>query len=1102
MAWNLPMNVRMGKKILGSRPLSIGKRTAVIVLTALYALIGGIVTLIGWFTNLPRLTDWGGHDISMFVNTAICAIMSGGVLLGKLYPGRHANLVSRVLGALVFLLGGLTLFEHVTGIDLRIDTLLSDGPWGQSSAAAPMRMGPPASVAFSLFGLASILVTLRKRSARGLASILAMAVVAISLLSLIGYQYRAKSLYTMPHLTGIAEQTASILFALGVGLLAAIPNQGITRLLRRKNAGGSLTRTFLLPIIIVPVIAGGLLLWGQNAGLYDHSFGMALYSLTTIFFMFALMTWTGNRLSRADTVRRLQEISVRQSRGQLAGVLESLSDPFATLDAHWKFTSINDPGLARLELTREQIIGKNVWEVIPIAKGTEAYRQLHRAMRDRVAVRYEVHYEKLKRWFSESAAPITGGGLAVYSVEITDRKGAEQRLLRNEQTQRLLAEIGMLAATTGVRGGISQGELFETICQRIVAIMQVSRCAMSRVDLENQEIVIEYDAPGELPSLKGTRHALSQNSFLTEEGIAGNPTAIVDLAAEPRVFPHYEDVYQPLAIRALLTVPLHRNGKWVASFWVGQDQPRHWSAEEINQIKGIAERLWLAAEQTRIASALLESEERYRSLVSILTDVPWVTDAEGKFISPQMNWEAYTGQTWHEHADFGWLNGIHPDDRGLILQTWLDAVHLKKIYEARGRLWHAASGGWRHFVARAVPISNEDGTIREWVGTCTDISKQHRAEEALREADRRKDEFLAILAHELRNPLAPIRHAIEISRMSVPGDPNFHWAQDVIDRQVRHMARLIDDLLDVNRISRNRLELRTEVVDLKESIDIAIEATRPFVDENSHHLEIVLPAEPIYLVADVARLAQVISNLLNNACKYTEKAGHIRLIVEPNEGEVVIRVIDNGIGISPDVLPRIFDLFSQEESAMIRSRGGLGIGLSLVKRLVEMHGGQVEAISHGPQTGSEFRVRLPTVATPPAKRETKVTPTTQEKKAGLQILVVDDNRDAAFSLAELLRIMGHDAHMLTDGLEAIRLAGEYRPDVAILDIGLPGTSGYEVAKFIRSQTWGERMLLIALTGWGQCDDKKRSEEAGFDHHLVKPADADHLLKLLVEKRSN
>jgi signal transduction histidine kinase len=377
---------------------------------------------------------------------------------------------------------------------------------------------------------------------------------------------------------------------------------------------------------------------------------------------------------------------------------------------------------------------------------------------------------------------------------------------------------------------------------------------------------------------------------------------------------------------------------------------------------------------------------------------------------------------------------------------------------------------------------------------------QQRAQE-LTKADRQKDAFLATLAHELRNPLSPIRNAVHVLQLKSHPDPEVQWGLDVIGRQLQQMTRLIDDLLDISRITHNTLELRQERLELGEALQAAVEISRPLIEASGQAFAVTLPPEPIALDADPIRLAQVISNLLNNAAKYTERGGHIWLTAERQGREAVITVRDTGIGIPAEMLPRIFEMFMQEDRSRNRAQGGLGIGLSLAKRIVDLHGGTITAHSEGPGRGSTFIVRLPVVrepspARPGARREHEHTTPASSPAASRRILVVDDERLSAISLGKLLRIKGHEIRTAYDGLEAVQVADEFRPDVVLLDIGLPKMNGYEVAQRIRHQPWGQGMVLIALTGWGQETDRHRSKEAGFDHHLVKPVDTSALLQLL------
>ncbi len=421
--------------------------------------------------------------------------------------------------------------------------------------------------------------------------------------------------------------------------------------------------------------------------------------------------------------------------------------------------------------------------------------------------------------------------------------------------------------------------------------------------------------------------------------------------------------------------------------------------------------------------------------------------------------------------------------------------------EARGNEHEVVfSDGERlHLYGNAVPLRDAAGNVRGAISAFVDITARVQAEESLREADRRKDEFLAMLSHELRNPLAPILNAVGVLKQPGLSDGRLEWARIVIERQVESLTRMVDDLLDVSRITQGKIVLRREKIDLASVVARALETSRPLVEARKHKLTVNLPSHSVRLNGDLLRLAQVISNLLNNAAKYTDEGGDIRLTAETVGDEAVVRVKDNGTGIPAEDLPRIFDLFIQADPSLDRAQGGLGIGLTLARGVVEMHGGRIEAFSDGLGRGSEFIARLP--ALPVAPGEACESPivvkddvTTASKTC--RVLVVDDSSDSAESLSVMLAFEGHETKTAHDGPSALELARAFRPQVTLLDIGLPGMSGYEVARRLRKQPGGRKTTLIALTGYGQEEDRRKSREAGFDHHLTKPVNYDTLASLI------
>jgi PAS domain S-box-containing protein len=449
-------------------------------------------------------------------------------------------------------------------------------------------------------------------------------------------------------------------------------------------------------------------------------------------------------------------------------------------------------------------------------------------------------------------------------------------------------------------------------------------------------------------------------------------------------------------------------------------------------------------------------------------------------------------------AEPGFLAYLHPDDKQAICTDWIVRIPRGEPFESdfrvvrpdgTVRLLHT----WSDFQR---DVTGKPFRMR---GTCQDITERTRAEQELREADRRKDEFLAMLSHELRNPLAPILNAVEILNHAGVHDHDLTSKyRMIIARQVQHMKRLLDDLLDVSRVSQGKIQLQKQHVELGGLLLQAVEVSRPLIADKRQQLSVELALEMLPLHADPTRVVQVFANLLNNAAKYTDVGGHITLAVGVENGEAVVRVRDDGTGISPDLLPRAFDLFVQETRSLDRSQGGLGIGLTMVRTLVKMHGGTVRAFSDGPGHGSEFVVRLP-MAVPAATPVAHEAPISAKIGTGnaLRVLVVDDNADAALALQHLLKLLGHNVMLAHDGPGALAVAEQLRPDLVLLDIGLPGMDGYAVAAGLRA-AGHEKASLVALTGYAQDEDLRRSSRAGFDRHMVKPVDVGALRRLTAE----
>jgi PAS domain S-box-containing protein len=525
----------------------------------------------------------------------------------------------------------------------------------------------------------------------------------------------------------------------------------------------------------------------------------------------------------------------------------------------------------------------------------------------------------------------------------------------------------------------------------------------------------------------------------------------------------------------------------------------------IERERARAERERLIAEEKRASEALRINQERLNL-------------AQKASRSGSFEWNLQTNAIiWSEENEV--LFGLKPGGFGGAIEDWEKYVHPEDLPRAVEEMLRAIKNGEglfeyrvirpdgdvRWIQARGKLFIDQTGEPSRWVGINIDITERKQMEESLRrqtmalqEADRRKDEFLAILAHELRNPLAPISNAIHILELRGDDPKVVAQTREVMERQVHQMARVVDDLLEVSRIGRGKISLEKAPIDLADVVATAVETCRPLVEAHHHTLTVSLPERPVRVEADSARLAQVLSNLLNNAAKYTQDGGRIDLTVEQSRGDAVIRVRDNGIGIASERLPTVFDMFEQIEGAADRSHGGLGIGLTLARRLVEMHGGKIEAHSAGLGKGSEFVTRLPAIAGTATETASKLEEKVYAPPSGgpMRVLVVDDNVDSAESMAVLLRLYGHEVRLAHDGEAALEEARSFKPDVIFLDLSLPKMDGYEVARRLRQEPATSGMTLVAMTGYGHEEERRRTQEAGFYSHLVKPVDFDLLRELL------
>jgi len=531
-----------------------------------------------------------------------------------------------------------------------------------------------------------------------------------------------------------------------------------------------------------------------------------------------------------------------------------------------------------------------------------------------------------------------------------------------------------------------------------------------------------------------------------------------------------------------------------------------WSSTVADE-QGLPRILSLVADVTarkQIENALRKSDARLRDLVDTAAEGVWILDAGRRTTYVNRRMAEMLERPLHEILRLPGDSFFAPESQPVVDEVW---ERCRRGLRAHQEICFLLPDGRPRWASASVsPVFDETGDFGGVLAMLTDVTERRRLDEELRRRveelaaeDRRKDEFLAMLAHELRNPLGAISNAGYVLDQNPAADARTRDLVAVIGRQIRHLSRLVDDLLDVSRLTRGRIELRKREEELRPIVEGAVETTRPVLEQKGHRITVTLPEEPIYLEADATRIEQVLANLLHNAAKFSDPGGRIELSVDTDGPHVVLRVRDGGQGIEPELLPRIFDLFVQEDRSLARSHGGLGIGLTLVRSLVERHGGRVEAHSEGPGRGSEFVVRLPRCAgraAEPSEPRQEALREQEAERAAARILLVEDNVDAADALAELLRVWGHEVEVAHDGAAAVQSARTMRPGVVLLDIGLPGMDGYQVAGALRRLPELQGTLIVALTGYGQESDRQRSARAGFDYHLVKPVDLEELRRLV------
>jgi PAS domain S-box-containing protein len=812
-----------------------------------------------------------------------------------------------------------------------------------------------------------------------------------------------------------------------------------------------------------------------------------------------------------------------------------------------------------------------------------------------------------------------------------ERNRVDRTLRDHAIRQRFLADLQ--AATQSMS---EPSEVMSTAARLLAEHLHVDRCAYAEA-VDERVFYITGDHARGVPSIVGRWEVAAFGPACVRDMLDGQPFVVEDVEHDPRITPAHLPAYRATTIGAVVCVPLHKGGAFIAAMAVHQTTPRRWSADEIDLVVTVAARCWEALERARVTRNLRDSEARYRAIVEATPECVQLIAADGTlrqinaagcciveavseadvvgrsvydWIAPEhrdafkrLNEAVCRGEIgtlefdiiglagtrrametiavpmrapdgdlihlavtrdvsarvaaeraladsrarldyavrlsgvgfWYSDLPFAELSWdarvkehfflppnarvmietfydrIHPDDRQRTRDAIDASIRDRATYDMVYRTVDPSTGAIKWIRALGGTTYAWDGSPTRFDGVTVEVTAQKLDEEhlagvanaalalsdELREQDRRKDEFLATLAHELRNPLAPIRTGLHVLRCEIPAEQAAR-TREMMERQLDHLVRMVDDLLDISRVTLGKIELKKERIDLRSVLDSALETTRPLASARGHQIVVRVPERPLPLDGDPTRLSQVFANLVNNAAKYTPDGGRITVAADTDGTALRVCISDTGIGIPADMLPYVFDMFTQVGHSIERSQGGLGIGLTLVRRLVEMHGGSVAAQSGGPGQGSSFVVKIPLAAGDPAF--VPVAETVAEPATGLRILVVDDNIDAAESLAMLLELRGNRTRIAHTGPVALDAAADFRPQVVFLDIGLPGLNGYEVARRMRADTLLPQPLLVALTGWGTDEDRRQAHAAGFDRHLVKPVDLGKITAVLGSAR--
>ncbi|HET9642654.1 MAG TPA: response regulator, partial [Burkholderiaceae bacterium] len=862
-------------------------------------------------------------------------------------------------------------------------------------------------------------------------------------------------------------------------------------------------RTAWLPVIMLPSRAGTPARADCVRAGADDVLGIPLSARE-------LMTRTAAAMKVAR-VRREAMQREAQLKAETASVLDSIGEGFVSLDAEMRMRYVNAAAERLYRIDRREALGRTPWEVMPWLQSTPLERELRRVLERRQPAHFELGQPPGDRFFEVHAYPLRDG-LAAYLRDISLRKESERRLRDEVRLSETLSRISRILATELDIVVIAQS-VVDGASELTGAVHAAFFYTLNDASGDGTMLRVVSALPG-VPRERVVGEARPGDKALLDATFGADAAAVRadDVKREERqvaALPFGGSSGKPQSISSYLAVPVIRGTKGViGGLFLGHPEAGVFTERHAELVAGVAAQAAVAIDKSRFYHRLRDTADRLSLALSAAGLGDWSWDATSDLVTMSERAAEIFGippgpsMTWTAMQQL-----LHEDDRAAAHEAVIRSAGTGERYSAEYRVRRPTDGVEVWVLASGMPQRETAERGAGMLGVVQDITAAKQMERELRErarelaeADRRKDEFLATLAHELRNPLAPLRNSLEILRRAGNNERLRDQAQSIMGRQVIQMVRLIDELIDISRITSGKIELKCENVPLRAVVDSALEIARPLIDERQQKLEVELPPEPLHLHVDRTRMAQVLSNLLHNAAKYSDAQGHIVLRAQRlTDGDLVIAVRDRGVGLAPDMLPKVFEMFVQVGRPLSPGQVGLGVGLTLARRLAELHGGSLHAYSEGLGCGSEFVIRLPArcvlehapaAVTGAAQVETP--------SAFHRVLVVDDNVDAAESLAALLKPDGHEVEVVHDAQEALASVRRFEPDVVLLDIGLPGMDGYEVARRIRQAVHGVRVTLVATTGWGQQKDRDRSRDAGFDHHLVKPVDPQAIRRLLAD----